>query len=82
MLIDMDTLSYGHPIFEFASMFLSFVGFGEPNPANIKKFMKLPYETTKYIWRKTLSLYLETDNEDCINEVAEKASVKAQINRR
>ena len=75
LLIDMDTLAYGHPVFELASMFLGFVGFGELNPANTEKFMKLPYETTKYIWHKSLSLYLETEDEDRITEVAEKAMV-------
>ncbi len=73
LLIDMDTLSYGHPVFELASMFLGFVGFGELNPAATEKFMKLPYETTKYIWRKSLSLYLDTNDEERMNEVAEKA---------
>lgn len=73
LLIDMDTLSYGHPVFELASMFLGFVGFGELNPAVTEKFMKLPYETTKYIWRKSLSLYLDTNDEERMNEVAEKA---------
>ena len=75
LLIDMDTLSYGHPVFELASMFLGFVGFGELNPASVEKFMKLPYETTKYIWHKSLSLYLETDDEERMNEVAEKATI-------
>ncbi len=75
LLIDMDTLSFGHPVFEFASMFLGFVGFGELNPANTEKFMKLPYETTKYIWHKALSLYLDTEDEARIAEVAEKAMI-------
>lgn len=75
LLIDMDTLSYGHPVFELASMFLGFIGFGELNPASVEKFMKLPYETTKYIWHKSLSLYLETDDEERMNEVAEKAMI-------
>lgn len=75
LLIDMDTLSFGHPIFELASMFLGFVGFGQINPSNTEKFMKLPYKTTKYIWHKALSLYLETEDENRINEVAEKAMI-------
>lgn len=75
LLIDMDTLSFGHPVFELASMFLGFVGFGELNPSNTEKFMKLPYETTKYIWHKSLSLYLETEDETRLTEVAEKAMV-------
>ncbi len=75
LLIDMDTLSFGHPVFELASMFLGFVGFGELNPANTEKFMKLPYETTTYIWHKALSLYLDTTDEARITEVAEKAMI-------
>ncbi len=75
LLIDMDTLSFGHPVFELASMFLGFVGFSELNHANVEKFLKLTYETTTYIWHKSLSLYLETDDEERIREVAEKAMI-------
>src|SRR5574344_1926338 len=39
LLIDMDTLSYGHPIFEFASMYLAYVGFGELNHDHLKEFL-------------------------------------------
>ena len=75
LLIDMDTLSYGHPVFELASMFLGFVAFGELDHDIIVKFMGLPYETTKYIWKKAITLYLNTDNEDKLKEVEEKAQV-------
>ncbi len=54
IMIDMDTLAFGHPVFEFASMFLGFVGFGELDHAVVERFMKLPYERTSYMWRKTL----------------------------
>ncbi len=75
LLIDMDTLSFGHPVFELASMFLGFVGFGELDPEVTQKFMKLPYTTTTYIWKKALSLYLNTQDENRIREVAEKAMI-------
>ncbi len=75
LLIDMDTLSFGHPIFELASMFLGFVGFGEIDHNVTLKFMKLPYETTTYIWKKALSLYLNTTDESRIKEVEEKAMI-------
>ncbi len=75
LLIDMDTLSFGHPVFELASMFLGFVGFGELDHSSTEKFMKLSYETTTYIWSKSLSLYLGTEDEARINEVAEKAMI-------
>ncbi len=75
LLIDMDTLSYGHPIFELASMFLGFVGFGELDHNVTLKFMKLPYETTGYIWKKALSMYLDTEDEARITEVESKAAI-------
>ncbi len=75
LLIDMDTLSFGHPVFELASMFLGFVGFGELDHNVTLKFMKLPYETTTYIWHKSLSLYLGTEDEARISEVAQKAMI-------
>ncbi len=75
LLIDMDTLSFGHPIFELSSMFLGFVGFGELDHEVTKKFMKLPYETTVYIWQRSLALYLGTEDEARIREVAEKAMI-------
>ncbi len=75
LLIDMDTLAYGHPVFELASMFLGFVGFGELDHNVTLKFMKLPYETTTYIWKKALSLYLDTEEEERIAEVERKAQI-------
>ncbi len=75
LLIDMDTLSFGHPVFEFASMFLGFVGFGELDHTSTEKFLKLPYETTKYIWKKALSLYLQTDDDQVIAQVEQKAMI-------
>ncbi len=75
LLIDMDTLSFGHPVFELASMFLGFVGFGELDHAVTEKFMKLPYDKTTYIWRKALALYLETTDDAAIAEIEGKARV-------
>ncbi len=75
LLIDMDTLAYGHPVFELASMFLGFVGFGELDHNVTLNFLKLPYETAGYIWKKALSLYLDTEDEERIAEVESKAQI-------
>lgn len=75
LLIDMDTLSFGHPVFELASMFLGFVGFGELDPSVVFRFMKLPYDKTTYIWRKSLELYLNTTDESIIRDVEDKAKI-------
>ena len=75
LLIDMDTLATGHPIFELASMFNAFVGFGESDPDKTTVFMGFDYEVAKKFWHDSLAEYLGTKNEDRIREVADKARV-------
>ena len=75
LMIDMDTLCVGHPVFELASTFNAYVGFGEVDPDVIQRFIKLDGETARAVWNKTLRLYLNTDDQDRIDRVAEKAMV-------
>lgn len=58
ILIDMDTLSHGHPIFELANIYITYVGFGEVDKSIVENFLHLPYETAKTIWDKFLPIYL------------------------
>lgn len=73
LLIDMDTLCQGHPVFELASVFNAYVGFSEVDHTVVESFLGLPRETTLRIWDKTLSLYLGTNDKEKINAVADKA---------
>lgn len=75
ILIDMDTLSIGHPIFELASMYNAFIGFGSCNPQVIMDFMGLPMETTQKIWKKSLALYLENNDDEFVSSVEKKAQL-------
>ena len=75
LLIDMDTLAVGHPIFELASIFNSLIGYSEANHENIVRFQGYDFETGCTFWHKTLSLYLGTNNERKIWEVANKARI-------
>ncbi len=75
LLIDMDTLCMGHPVFEFASVFLAYLGFGELDHAVAERFMGLDYGTCAAIWDKTLRLYFATDDPARLAEVADKAKV-------
>ena len=45
ILIDMDTLAVGHPVFELASMFNAFVGYSEYDHETIKEFQGFDHET-------------------------------------
>lgn len=75
LLIDMDTLCMGHPIFELASVFNAYVGFSELDHSVSMSFLGIPHETTEKIWEQTLHLYLGTDDENIINSVKEKAMI-------
>ncbi len=75
LLIDMDTLSTGHPIFDLAFMFTAFIGFTELDPDVIRKFQGFDAETGRTFWRKSLAAYLGTRCEAKIREVEDKAAV-------
>ena len=75
ILIDMDTLAVGHPVFELASMFNSFIGYGEYDNDVIRRFLGFDFETSVLFLHKALSLYLGTDDENKITEVLDKARV-------
>ena len=75
LLIDMDTLCLGHPVFEFASIFLAYVGFGEVDHEVSGRFLGIPYEMGAEFWNKTLRLYFDTDDEAKCEEIANKAKV-------
>ncbi len=72
LLIDMDTLSHGHPVFELANVYITYVGFGEVDNTVVEKFLGIPYEIAKLVWKKFLPFYLGTDDETRIKDVETK----------
>ena len=75
LLIDMDTLCHGHPVFELASMYNAYCGYSELDHDIILNFLGISYETAHELWRKMLALYLGTDDEERIASVEKKAMV-------
>ena len=75
LLIDMDTLCHGHPIFELASMYNAYCGYCAMDHSIVEQFLGISYETARSFWRKSLSLYLDTADEDRIQNVENKAKI-------
>ena len=75
ILIDMDTLCMGHPVFELGSIFNALVGFGELNHEEIMRFLGVPFEVTSIFWHKVLMAYLDTEDPERITEVENKAKI-------
>ena len=75
LLIDMDTLSHGHPVFELASMYNAYIGFGILDSQKHESFLGIPHDYCGPLWRRCLELYLGTDDEKKVNEVEAKAKI-------
>mgnify|MGYP002516875498 FL=1 len=75
LLIDMDTLCMGHPVFELGSMFNAFIGYSELNHQVTMDFYGYTHETAEKFWDMALKAYLGTEDEEVCRSVAEKAMV-------
>ena len=75
LLIDMDTLSMGHPVFEFAAIYLAYIGFSCIDHENVKNFLGISYETATAFWRATLKYYFGTEDAEKLNEIETKAAI-------
>jgi serine/threonine-protein kinase RIO1 len=75
LLIDMDTLCMGHPVFELGSMFNAFLGYSELNHQNMLDFFGYSYETAGKFWNMALKAYLGTEDEAVCRSVEEKAMI-------
>jgi len=72
ILIDMDTIAVGHPIFEFASIYNAYQGYGIYEHDRVENFMKVSWDVATNIWIKTAKFYYGVDD---ITDVENKAKV-------
>lgn len=75
LLIDMDTLAMGHPIFEFAAIYLAYIGFSCIDPDNVYHFLGIPHTQADAFWKATLRYYFGTDEEAVLQEIEDKAAI-------
>lgn len=75
LLIDMDTLCMGHPIFELASIYLAYRGYGELDENLTTNFLGIPRETADAFLDTTFRLYFEGKDEAAVAAIMEKARV-------
>ncbi|MCR5457244.1 MAG: anti-sigma factor antagonist [Clostridiales bacterium] len=61
LMIDMDTLSLGNPVFDFASIYSAYSAFSEVDHTVIEKFLGISFETGLKILNKTFELYFDPD---------------------
>ena len=79
MLIDMETLCTGQPIFDLQALYVSYKAFKEDEPENAMAFMGLHGETQDYIWQRLLELYFGTEDKGRLKALEDKIRVAAYI---
>ena len=75
LLIDMDTLCVGNPVFELGSMFNAYEGFSALDPSVSSAFLGISHELAVKIWEKSLSAYLGTTDKVKLEEAENKAKI-------
>jgi len=77
LLIDMATLSVGHPIFEFAGIFSTYEGFSCVKEGSPAEFLGISKENCEEFLRKTFEKYFEDKDQEYIDDVLTKAKLIA-----
>ena len=72
ILIDMDTLAVGDPVFEFSSIWLAYRGFSSIDHSTVKRFLGIDYEMSTKLFERTLRGYLGTDDEAVLENARNK----------
>ena len=74
LLIDMDTLCVGDPVFELGSMFNAYEGFSALDESVSMSFLGITHDVAVKIWEKSLIKYVD-GNKDKADDVEKKAKI-------
>ena len=69
LLIDMDTLSVGHPIFEWAALYAPYVAFNEDDPGNSVRFFGIKDEDALALYNALLKRYFGKDDQEIRDKI-------------
>ena len=75
LLIDMDTLCQGHPVFEFAAIYIDYQGYGELNSEDVTTFFGIPHEICAELMRLIFAEYFDLKEEAAYRAILDKARV-------
>ena len=70
LLIDMDTLSVGNPLFELAQLRAPYVAFDEDDPGNSQRFLGVPEGFSKKLFEDVLKLYFDCETKAIEQKIA------------
>ena len=79
LLVDMESLSVGHPIFEFASMYATYHAYSCVDKENTDKFLGMSLESTNQLFDKIFTYYYDSKTEEELEDIKQKLSTISYI---
>ncbi len=79
MLIDMDTLTQGSPIFDLQGVFVTYQAYAEDDPNNTMEFLGIDNDMATLVWRRTLERYFDTDDPETLSRLSDKIRLLAYV---
>ena len=80
MLIDMDTLGLGNPVFEFAGLYVTYQSFEEDDPDNAMSFLGMSNAFVDDLWNRIADSYFvfqnAADREETLAKIALVAAIR------
>ena len=79
LLIDMDTLGLGNPVFDFAGLCVTYRLFEEDDPDNSMAFLGITGETVEKLWSGIIDYYFEFEDDEQRKQVLDRIALVASI---
>ena len=79
LLIDMETLCVGDPVFEFAGLFVAYIAYNDAEPGNSMEFFGFDAAACENIYRRVLRLYLGDPDENTLRQAEDRIEILGYI---
>lgn len=79
LLIDMDTLTQGSPIFDLQGVYVAYQEFLEDEPGNNLAFLGIDDALSGFVWRRTMAYYFDTEDTEKLTALENKIRLVAAV---
>ena len=79
LLIDMEALAVGDPVFDLQGVYVTYQLFGEDDPTNSESFLGISQVLADYIWEKTMAFYFDGCDASRLEAAKRKTRIAAYV---
>ena len=79
LVIDMDTLGVGDPVFDMVGIYVAYVQFAEDDPGNNDEFFGFPDNEGKRLWSQLMRYYFEDFDDAALRAAEERIIILSQV---